>query len=105
MAFNFPLTVYVMGVTRMYRVKEFSKPLIGFGCHNEMDMICHQAVGRDFYAIFWRVFIDELNVILIIAVLIKNIHAVITPLSDMMGFVWDDDSCLSWHVSILCPMP
>lgn len=64
---------------------------------DEMHVIRHQAVREDGHLPDPRIGMQEAQVELRVAVLEKDLLAVITPLCDVVGDTWENDSVLSRH--------
>lgn len=89
--------VDVLGVTKMGPAERLGEGILPTGRGHKVDVIRHQAIAEDPQAVFSGFFFQEGKINLAVPIDEKHILAVVPALCDMMGPVWDDDSCDPRH--------
>lgn len=90
-------------VLTMYGLERAMQVLRARRNYDEVYVIRHEAVRNDVDRKPPGMLSKQIQIRRIVAATEENLFAVITPLRDVMGYAWKDNTCMSWHTRTLIP--
>ena len=99
-AASFISSVKSLGIEAVNSAQGFGKVVCCMWKHDEMDMVTHKAVGKNFHSCLFEPFSEEADVFLPVGIRQEYILPIIPPLCDVKRDSRHDDTCETRHSSI-----
>jgi len=97
---SFISSVETLGIETVNPAQGFGKVVCRIRNHDEMNMVIHEAVGKNSSSCPFEPFCEEREVFLPVCICQEDILSIVPPLCDMKRDSRHDDACEARHSSI-----
>jgi hypothetical protein len=93
--------VEALGIAHVQGFQNLLQSIFCRGDQDQVNVIGHQAISRDFHLEFGRIFTEPSEIGLAVLIIKKHILAAVSALGDVVGQMGEDGSGGAWHAEMI----